>query len=58
MTQAEMIERIATIEHAITTQDFTFNAMLVLGGEWQGLHKAAGTHQESVWAMLWRLRRI
>ena len=58
MTQAEMLDRIETIEQAFTTQSFTMNHILVLGGEWKGLHKAAGTYQEGVWAMLWRLRRI
>ena len=58
MTKQEILDRIDVIEKAISTQSFTMNHILVLGGEWQGLRKAIGIHSEGVWAMVYRLRGI
>jgi len=58
MTKQEILDRIDVIEKAISTQSFTMNHILVLGGEWQGLRKAIGIKGEGVWAMVNRLRGI
>ena len=58
MTKQEILDRIGAIEKAIATQDFTLNQTLILGGEWQGLRKAIGVHNEGVWSLVNRLRGI
>ena len=55
MTEAEIQERIAKLEEYLATQDITFNRMLVLAGEWEGLNKVLG-NTETAWSLMWRLR--
>ena len=59
MTNQEILDRIQQIETAIElSPDFTLNAILVMAGEWQGLRKSLGVHNEGAWAMVHRLRGI
>jgi len=51
----EMIEeRIYQLEKAISTQQYSFSKLLLMGGEWYGLKKVLGDENESAWGMLWR----
>ena len=58
MTTDEIEVRLARIEHAIATQDFSYSRLIMLAGEWDGLNKSIGATNEGPWAMLWRTRGI